>query len=617
MASVKCTVKVSSQQHSHISQQTQATVRARYQSKSGHVVCPISRQTIVETGESVDHSHIVPKNLRIHYPPGDLDGPDNIIPTFPALHKQIELHQHRPSLSFKFMREDSNDYDLYELLFSKALDEKHIVYRYILHKEPVRLHRSARPFLQIHLQVFQECEEMSDTGAEALVTLRNKLARIHVCTAITKGIVNASITRRNRVLKSTTRAGRSGHQMSAETILAWVESEYILVSGAMWEYEHEEERPDQVRCRVLIYNDRQKMVDLSCIDEYSCEDYEFFETHYDPKTRCMPKALSAFMVWKISAGTIGDFVIRVVSRKGVPDICIGAKTYNFIEPGGFRELQVVAYDIKRCLVELVSTVCPPDSDQVFKLTYQQVEKLFEGEIDPDALSRIRRRCFVVRPPDGGYCIARLLAVEGGCLTGCAKVHWFGIVGTGSSARARSWWNTKYAPAWQAPGGKIHALDVRMRQSAKWQACTSSIPVSYLRGMPFDLHQGSLPLSVTKELQAPGAHKDPTFWKDFTVAGHEDGEECVATPRSRIQSYEDTLELKRGLNLDASRPSGCGIGSKRKEPMDDSVTTSAYLSVARDLRSPTPPLPMLCRSPTPPLPWVCRSPTPSLPNSSEP
>ena len=299
MASVKCTVKVSSQQHSHISQQTQATVRARYQSKSGHVVCPISRQTIVETGESVDHSHIVPKNLRIHYPPGDLDGPDNIIPTFPALHKQIELHQHRPSLSFKFMREDSNDYDLYELLFSKALDEKHIVYRYILHKEPVRLHRSARPFLQIHLQVFQECEEMSDTGAEALVTLRNKLARIHVCTAITKGIVNASIARRNRVLKATTRAGWSGHQMSAETILALV------------------------------------------------------ETHYDPKTRCMPKALSAFMVWKISAGTIGDFVIRVVSRKGVPDICIGAKTYNFIEPGGFRELQVVAYDIKRCLVELV------------------------------------------------------------------------------------------------------------------------------------------------------------------------------------------------------------------------------------------------------------------------
>ena len=101
-------------QMSSVSAQIQSTVKSRY-SFEGQVICPISRLNIAQTGETVDLSHIVPKYLRNHYGRGVLDGADNIIPTFPAIHKQVELHQHRPLLSFEFLREDDDDYDLYHL----------------------------------------------------------------------------------------------------------------------------------------------------------------------------------------------------------------------------------------------------------------------------------------------------------------------------------------------------------------------------------------------------------------------------------------------------------------------------------------------------------------------
>ena len=112
MASVKCVVKVGSPAKASVSAQIQSTVKSRY-SFEGQVICPISRLNIAQTGETVDLSHIVPKYLRNHYGRGVLDGADNIIPTFPAIHKQVELHQHRPLLSFEFLREDDDDYDLY------------------------------------------------------------------------------------------------------------------------------------------------------------------------------------------------------------------------------------------------------------------------------------------------------------------------------------------------------------------------------------------------------------------------------------------------------------------------------------------------------------------------
>ena len=133
MTSVKCTLRVASPPHLAISAQIQATVKGRY-SMDGRVICPLSHLDIVKTGESVDHSHIVPKNLRMHYPRGVLDGADNIIPTFAALHKQMELYQHRPLISFEFIREDDEDYDVYKLLYSKTVDkENHVIFRYIKH----------------------------------------------------------------------------------------------------------------------------------------------------------------------------------------------------------------------------------------------------------------------------------------------------------------------------------------------------------------------------------------------------------------------------------------------------------------------------------------------------
>ena len=104
-----------------------------------------------------------------------------------------------------------------------------------------------------------ECEKISLATTSDLVKFREDLAQTHVRTAVTKNIVNAMITRQSRTLKA---AGSSSRTVSENTLLAWIESESVYVSGSMWDYEELTEVPDQVVCRVLFHNKAQNTIDF-------------------------------------------------------------------------------------------------------------------------------------------------------------------------------------------------------------------------------------------------------------------------------------------------------------------------------------------------------------------
>ena len=509
MASVKCVVKVGSPAKASVSAQIQSTVKSRY-SFEGQVICPISRLNIAQTGETVDLSHIVPKYLRNHYGRGVLDGADNIIPTFPAIHKQVELHQHRPLLSFEFLREDDDDYDLYHLLYSRTVGKDHVIWRYITHDLPVRLHRSSRSFLSIHHQVFVECEKISLATTSDLVKFREDLAQTHVRTAVTKNIVNAMITRQSRTLKA---AGSSSRTVSENTLLAWIESESVYVSGSMWDYEELTEVPDQVVCRVLFHNKAQNTIDFICVDEYSQEEFKYFTSRYNPKASRVPKDLARFTVWKIDPCLFEKSVLEVVpkaeysvdvndSRDDGP-IPVGSIMFNYLKPVGFQELHVSQYDRKTSLTKVLvgeQHAGHASDENAYELTCRQVLELARGEISSESLSEIRGRCFVVESPGGEKRIAKLVSVA----FGCAEVHWLDRNERARTSRQESWVDDKYALVWVGSDSKKVVRDEMRSQS--YRASISRIPFIWLHGMPFDLHGGRIPSSVAHVLSAAETHE---------------------------------------------------------------------------------------------------------------
>ena len=499
MTSVKCTVKVASPQKSLLSAQFQATVKSRY-SVDGDVICPISKLNIAKMGENVDHSHIIPKNLRAHYPGGVLDGPDNIIPTFSVLHRQMELHQHRPSISFKFVREDNVDYDLYELLFSRGIGNDHIVFRYIQHKELVRLHQSSRSFLCMHQQVFMECDAISVIGVDNLLKIRDDLRQTHVRTAVTKSIVNAMIARQSRTIKS---VSASSKKVSETTILAWIESESIIVSGTMWEYGEGTVVPDEVVCRMLQHNKTKDIVDFICVDDYSDEQVKYFMSKYNPKSSIVPKDLVNYTIWKMNSSHFQNHVLRVVQKDresgkiiGTDDddgpFPVGTITYNYLNPVGFHPLRVDTFDSKTSLTK-VTVADNSENDQVYHLTCSQVDNLVRGNLKSETIKQLVGRCFVVQSSTNEPKIAQLVSAT----YGRAEVHWLDRVNVGSASRPRSWVDDKYAPVWEERRGKHVVCDIK--KSKKWNASISWIPFTHLHGLPFDLHQEQIPSSVIQNM----------------------------------------------------------------------------------------------------------------------
>jgi hypothetical protein len=498
MASLRCTVKVAHAQRAATSSRVHAIADGRY-SRNGRVVCPLSGLVITATGESVDHSHIVPKNLSHHYPRGLLDSADNIIPTFPALHRQMELHQHRPSLSFEFVREDNESFDLYRLLFAATLDAGHVIFRYITHHDPVLLHRSSRVFLSIHRDVFADCEANSGADTSSLMQLRDSLAQMHLRAAITKGIVHAMIGRRGRTLKEGKKTNKATSQAQ---IRAWLDSERIVVSGAMWTYGEDEEVPEQVGCRVLFHNPRQKTIELICVDDYSPHDLDCFMRSYNPKSASVPKFLSGFTVWKMRSCDLEEFVLEVVSKplttgltvhagqsSRAPDLQVplGSTVFNFLEQAGFCEYSIVEYGSTTGLVRVAAT---EDPSLCCELSCSQLDSFLRGEVDAQFLPKIIGRFFIVRPTDSRPSVAQILSVS----AGEAEVHWVETNTEGSKSRPQSCVDMQFWPVFEGPRGQRTAGEVRKRRG--WHPAVSRIPLMFLEGMPFDLHNGFLPFSAS-------------------------------------------------------------------------------------------------------------------------
>ena len=489
MKSVKCTLKIVQSSGTPINASIQAIVQARYMNKDCKVVCPISQLRITDTGESIDHSHIIPKNHRHNYGSGVLDGADNIIPTFPALHTQMELHQHTPSISFEFVREDDVDYDLYKLLFAKHVDSGHVVHRYITHKNLVRLHRSSREYLLMHCRVFKECDETNDADIASLELSRENLRQACVQNAITKGIVNAMLSRLTRTLKKK----KKFNSKTAESVIAsWLESKSISVSGSLWDYEDEAEQPQTVTCKVLHYNLKSNLVELICTDEYDEEDISMFLSQYQPGSARIAKGLSRFDVWSLNPELLEPHVLKIemtdTGTGTIKEIPIGTVFFNYTKGMGFSEMRVDSFNDVTSLYVVVS------GEVECCMTPGQVNELIKGEI-PDFES-LRNRLVMTRISDGEYTVSKLLDAQDGIVT----VQLYERTKSGSASRPSSWITDKYLPLWTT--SKKRKVSARAQnRSLQWRPLVEEKPLVDFFGISFTLYNGQIPSSMHKSIEA--------------------------------------------------------------------------------------------------------------------
>jgi hypothetical protein len=80
------------------------------------------------------------------------------MPTFHALHKDGAPP------------EDNAMFDLYQRRISSTLDAGHVIFLYITHRDPLRLHCSSRIFLSIHHHIFIDCEASTEEEEEEFIT---------------------------------------------------------------------------------------------------------------------------------------------------------------------------------------------------------------------------------------------------------------------------------------------------------------------------------------------------------------------------------------------------------------------------------------------------------------
>ena len=489
MKSVKCTVTIAEPSGTPINASIQAEVKARYSNQASKLVCPIAQLCITDTGESIDHSHILPKTHRQFYERGVLDGADNIIPTFAALHKQMELHQHKPSISFEFVREDDAVYDLYKLLYSKTVGSGHVVHRYVTHNNMLRLHRSSREYLLMHCRVFKECDEADDADIASLQLSRENLRQACVQNAITKGIVNVMLSRLTRTLKNEM---KSKSKTAQAVIASWLEGKSISVSGSLWDYEDEAEQPQAVTCKVLHYNSKSNLVELICTGEYDEKDISMFLSQYQPGSARIAKGLSRFDVWSLNPELLEPHVLKIeMTDTGtgiIKEIPIGTVFFNYTKGMGFSEMRVDSFNDVTSLYVVVS------GEVECCMTPGQVNKLIEGEI-PDFES-LRNRLVMTRIPYGEYTVSKLLGAQGGIVT----VQLYERTKSGSASRPSSWITDTYLPLWTTSKTKKVSARAQNR-SSQWRPLVDEKPLVDFFGISFTLYNGQIPSAMHKSIEA--------------------------------------------------------------------------------------------------------------------
>lgn len=105
-----------------------------------------------------------------------------------------------------------------------------------------------------------------------------------------------------------------------------------------------------------------------------------------------------------------------------------------------------------------------------QMTCQQVDALVRGDIDLASWARMRGRCVVVTPPNGGGFVAELVEAS----RGCVRVRHY---------RRRS-------------------LSARRGDTFTRGPTLSLVPLAWVRGAPFHLYNGAAPLSASPELETP-------------------------------------------------------------------------------------------------------------------
>jgi len=485
---VRCSLKISPARADVIPTSVCTEVRKRY-TVNGSLICPISGEDIRATGDSIDHSHIIPKCYRKIFMKGELDGADNIIPTFPALHRQMELYQHQPTMSFEFLSHDDESYDWYQIIFSHKVNNNHILHRYIK-QDKVRLHRLSRKHLHIHLLVFKDCEDTIKTVGNDWTRTLQELNKRHAVTGILRSIFGAIRNVKTGMKISV----KSAVPVTASVINSWVESGEIVVRGELWSYENEE-APTEIRCKILRFHEKKKMMELLCPDDYADDDVEYFLQNYNARSGVLKRSLSNFEVWKVPASTLMPFVLRVGQDKSSAwiqvqeEIPIGTLFHNFVHEYGFALMEVLSYDDsnKLCKVKVIN---PKGKFDDLDFTMSQIQRLVSGNISEGARSCLLNKCVLVKSSetDDELQFGKLLQIE----HGYAVVQW--LRENAVHKRRQNPLVKTYYPAYWSNNEEVVAAKQPFPRS--WRPFKSQLPISHLWGKPFELVDNRVPYDVT-------------------------------------------------------------------------------------------------------------------------
>ena len=442
----------------------------------------------------MDLSHIIPKCYRKSFTKGELDGPDNIIPTFPALHRQMELYQHRPSISFKFWSRDDENYDWYEIKLSHEVNKSHILNRYIM-RDKVRLHRASRKHLRLHFLVFKECEDtIKPTGNDWTQTLQELNCR-HAVTGILRSIFGA--IRNAKIGIKTVEKGVA--RATAPVIQSWLESGEVVVSGELWDYEsdhkNEEETHAAVRCKILKFHEKRQNLELLCYEDYAEDDVEYFLKNYNARAGVLKRSLANFQVWKVSVKALMPHVIQVGQDDSFAwiqvqeEIPTGTIFHNFVDDCGFALMEVASYEdsSKLCRVKVLNSTRSFDD---LEFTISQIQNLVSGDIFTEsAQSRLLNKCVVVKSTETGenFQLGKLLKVE----RGYAEVQW--LRESAVLNRRQNSCKKSYYPAYL--NSKWEIVAARKPCSKSWRPFKCRLPISHLWGKPFELVDAKLPYDV--------------------------------------------------------------------------------------------------------------------------